>query len=301
MSSEWEELQRLRVVDAAPPVAATGRVLSVSIEEYHNDPCEEISLSASIGKLMVDRSPAHAYSAHPRLGGVRFESTKAQDAGSLIHRLLLGKGAEIVEVHADSYRTKAAQDLRDACKAQGRIPVLSETLAEAREAATALQERLASFGILLHGESEVAVEWDEPVFLADGTVKCRAMFDHVIRSEGMVFDLKKIANAHPDAVARAMVTYAYDVQEAAYRSAFTAVYPEWVGREDFLFLFLEMEPPYAVLPVRTDGQFRAMGEKRWQRAVSTWRHCRRDNFWPGYSTEPIRISPPAWAAAKELP
>ena len=39
--------------------------------EYHADPCPAPSLSRSIAKLLVERSPAHAYAAHPRLGGPR--------------------------------------------------------------------------------------------------------------------------------------------------------------------------------------------------------------------------------------
>src|SRR6185503_15222345 len=105
-------------------------ILNCSIDEYHNDPCETPSLSASIAKLLIDKSPMHAHAAHPRFGGEKYESSAAQDAGTLIHRLLLGAGKDIETIDADDYRTNAAKAARDAAKAAGRIPVLTRVLEE---------------------------------------------------------------------------------------------------------------------------------------------------------------------------
>ncbi len=275
-------------------------ILNCTIEEYHNDPCEVPSLSSSIAKLLIDKSALHAHAAHPRLGGEKYESTAAQDAGTLIHRLLLGAGKDIETIDADDYRTNAAKVARDAAKAAGRIPVLARVLEEALAAALVLQKRLGEFGVALSGASEVPVAWAERVFLSDAEVQCRAMFDHVIWSGGKFYDVKKITCAHPDACARAIATYGYDLQLAAYRRAFAAIRPEFEDRVIGELIFVEMEPPYAVLPVKPDGAYRAMGEKRWQLAVERWHACTKYNRWPGYATEPVFVSPPPWALAKAV-
>lgn len=46
------------------------------------------------------------------------------DVGSAAHKLVLGVGAEIVEVEADSWRTKAAKEAKDAAHADGKAPIL---------------------------------------------------------------------------------------------------------------------------------------------------------------------------------
>ena len=63
--------------------------------EYHSDPCDSPSLSASIAQTIVLESPAHAWLQHPRFGGKQIEPTKEMDRGTLVHALLLGKGRAI--------------------------------------------------------------------------------------------------------------------------------------------------------------------------------------------------------------
>lgn len=274
------------------------RILKITPEQYHRDPCAVPSLSASIAKLLIDRSPRHAWAAHPRLGGAPRESTESMDSGTLIHRLLLGAGADLVVIDASDYRTNAAKAAREAARAEGKFPVLIGKLAEANENAAKLREQLRAFGIELNASSEVPIEWVEDAGTAP--VTCRAMLDHIDLERGLIWDLKTITSAHPDACARAMTVYGYDVQEAAYRSALRHLRPELSGREEFTFVFMELEPPHCVLPVRSDGQFRAMGDARWQRAVSMWKACIEADEWPGYATDTVRLSPPPWALAKAL-
>ncbi len=97
-----------------------------------------------------------------------------------------------------------------------------------------------------------------------------------------------------------MSEYGYDVQRAAYTSALRTIKPELAGREDFVFLFCEIEEPFCVTPVRPDGQFRDLGQRRWERAVQTWRDCLRFDNWPGYSDRIIDVAPMPWALAREL-
>jgi len=266
------------------------RVLDVTVEQYHADPCDEPALSASIATTLIQRSPLHAWSEHPRLGGVRREPSATFDRGSLIHKLILGKGADVVVIKADHYRTKAAQEQRDEARVSGRIPVLEADYHDALAATAAISVRLRAQGVELDGESEVAIAWREPV--AGGSIWCRGMLDHV--TGATIYDLKSTRNAHPDACRQHVINYGYTIQRAAYIRALTALRPELAGRIDFAFLFVELEFPYVATVARLDAILREHGERAWTKAAETWAGCLRRNDWPAAADGPVILEAPPW-------
>ena len=65
----------------------------ITAADYHSDCCDEPSLSSSIAGLLIDQTPKHAWTAHPRLNpNFKPESSPAMNLGSVAHELLLGKG-----------------------------------------------------------------------------------------------------------------------------------------------------------------------------------------------------------------
>lgn len=266
------------------------RVLPVSVDEYHRDPCAVPSLSQSLAHTLITKSPAHAYAQHPRLGAEpRDEDTPAQRDGTAIHKLLLGKGAELEVLQFNDYKTKAAQMMRDAATAAGRVPVLEERFQKLSFAATAVRTNLANCGIDLDGESEVPVEWREQGF--DGDVICRGLLDHIKFVNGVVYDVKKIKSADERACQLHAYSYGYDLQRAAYVSAAEKLLPQFVGKIDYVILYCELDEPFAVNPFRLDPTFVRMGEQRWQRAVALWEQCTRENKWPPYSSGIRELNP----------
>lgn len=279
----------------------TGRchhgLLSMSAVEYHADPCDTPSLSASIAHVLDSQSPMHAYTMHPRLGGVARPPTKAFDLGSLSHALLLGNGKDIAIIDAPDYRTKAAQAARDQARDDGKVPVLVTAHEEAVEVTDTLRQRFADLGLVLNGKSEVAAFWTENTY--DGTpVQCRGMMDHL--KAPVVYDLKSCRSAHLDSCRKHVDAYGYDIQRAAYVSAMETLHPEFAGRIDFVFIFYELSPPFAVTPVRLSGAFRDLGRRRWKRAVNTWAQCLGANRWPAYVDSITELEPPKWAMSNDM-
>lgn len=275
------------------------RILAVSEDAYHADPCGTPSLSQSIAKILITESPLHAWLRHPRLGGQPEESTKATDEGTVIHKLLLGKGdTDIVLIDAKDFRTKAAQEARDAARDAGKLPMIASKYAEIQAAAEILRDRCKAKGFQFTGESEVAIEWSD--LGVDGPVLCRSRLDHVFIDDGIIYDLKKSVSVNPQYLARNLVDLGYDIQQEAYTRALTALRPELAGRIDFVFLFCELEAPYSVVPVRLDGAFKEIGRHRWEQAVRTWERCLRLNEWPGYCDGPIVLDPPTWVMSQFL-
>lgn len=273
----------------------SARILRVTPEQYRADPCAVPSLSSSIAHELVERSPLHAWTIHPRLGGERSPSTKARDDGSVMHRLILGKGTTIAVIDAPDFRTNRARDLRDQAIAEGKLPVLQDAYAEKLAIAEKLRERCIELGFALDGESEVAFE-----FVDGDSVVCRCLMDHVWIEQGRIIDLKKVRSAKPRDIERLFVEYGYDIQYAAYTRALGKFRPEFEGQVSMTFLFAEIEPPYSVVPVELDDDFREIGFMRWERAVNAWRQCLADGRWPGYTNGPVMISPPRWVRLEHL-
>lgn len=277
-----------------------GLVYDVPEATYHADPGEGPTLSASIAHILDRKSPLHAWSAHPRLGGQRQSFRADLELGSLVHRLVLGSGPEIEIVDADDWRTKAARELRDAARASGRIPLLERDYAPAAATAKRLLERMADLGIVLSGRSEVTAFWPD-----DG-VDCRGRFDHLVLEtpvpkSAVIYDLKTTRSGRPEDCARSIEMYGYAIQRAAYVSALETISPHLRGRVSFVFVFVEVEPPYSVTPVELSGAFAALGERRWTRARELWRRCLERDEWPGYAAPgaPVVVAPPTWAEMRE--
>lgn len=276
----------------------SARILSITPDEYHRDPCATPSLSASTAHVMVAESPAHARCRHPRFATTEEieasdEDSRARATGTLVHRLLLGKGSELAVIDARDFRTNYAKAARDAAIGGGRLPVLAGRLLELFDVVETLRDRCRALGLEFTGESEVPIEWYEQG--AAGPVVCRSLIDHLFMREGQIIDVKTISSANPKQISRYFVEHGYDIQEAAYtRAAEQLAGEQFTGRFDFTFLFCELEPPYAVVPVCTDGALREIGRQRWGRAVRLWERCLAQNDWPSYTDKLVTIEAPAY-------
>jgi hypothetical protein len=275
--------------------------------EYFSDPCEVPSLNSSTAKVLIAQSPAHAWQAHPRLGGkgAAVEEADDQDAldhGVALHSLLLGTGARIVRIDADSFRTKAAQELRDDARNSGRVPMIARKFDDIQCTAAALHERFAEFDFdPAAGTKEASVFWGEQPQTGTLEVQCRGRIDHLDLANLRIWDLKSCRSAHPRAVQRHVYEYGYDIQRAAYVSACDHIWPEVAGRWDFWFMFFETSPPFACFPCRLDGTFRELGNRRWRRAVDIWSACTTTGVWPGYSRGGVAELPaPEWALNRDM-
>jgi hypothetical protein len=279
------------MVSDLPPA----RLLEVTPSEYHRLP----GFSASLAKILIGRSAAHAVDAHARRieqiaaedesDGEEDDKVKEQkqtqlDRGNILHALVLGKGGERIEIIPTdllsgknlSYSSAAAKDARDAARKAGKIPVKEPKMAGYLATAGAIKERISSAGHVLDGQSEFAVEWHEAT--PHRPVRCKGMMDHVdlevfggLYPGAVIYDLKIVADAHPERCMRNAEGFGYALQAAAYTRALGALFPKLRGRIDFRLLFVEPYRPYAMWdPERMSGAFRELGERRWLRAVHTW-------------------------------
>lgn len=277
--------------------------------DYHADPCEQPSFSASLGKVILDQSPLHAYLAHPRLGGAVREPSSAMEFGTLVHKLILGEGASVVSVNADNWKTAAAREQREAARAAGKLAVLASTLDEAAKIQEAFRKQYPADEAALfnRGDSERVLIVEQPNHKsADpaARVYARGMLDRVLidatNSTARIWDIKTCADASPEAVERAIYERNYDMQMMCYEWLLGVVRPELAGRITTQLIFIESSEPHCVVPVELDSMFRQIGRSKLGRAWDSWCECCATGIWPGYTDKVLTLGPPTWAASREL-
>ncbi|GLY32001.1 PD-(D/E)XK nuclease-like domain-containing protein [Kineosporia sp. NBRC 101731] len=253
---------------------------------YLSDPTPNGSMSSSTARRILKPGGPRRVQwerKHPQF-------KDAYDLGTVTHLHVLGKGAEVVEVEASSWQTKAAQAERDAARAEGKTPILTKDLLKAKAMARAVlsHKRVRELGLFKDGNglAEQSIFWDDE----EHGITRRAMLDWF---GDIPADLKTTNDASPEAIAKAVYSYGYDQQDDWYRAAIRST-----GHDDnppFLFVFVETEAPHFVAVVELDDAFLDRGERRNRAGMERWANCRESGIWPGYTEEIQTISPPRWA------
>lgn len=285
----------------------TARILHVTEAAYHADPCVSPSLSQSIAHTLITQSPRHAWLEHPKLGGSKERiATRVMDEGAILHKLLLGAGAQFEMVVANDWKTNAAKAARDAIIAGGKIAILSHNFEKLKTAAERIYKNAAHQGFpfgLPGSRSELAIEFTDYAdpYKRDRQILCRCRMDQV-RADHVIYDVKKVRSANPKDLAKCIVQYGYHIQKIAYTRAYEQLVPEALGRSEFVFLFCEIEPPYEVVAARLDGYHEEIGKRHWEKALFMWDKLLTEGSypWPGYADGAITLIPPQYVINQEL-
>ncbi|MDV2986149.1 UNVERIFIED_CONTAM: PD-(D/E)XK nuclease family protein [Methylobacteriaceae bacterium AG10] len=270
-------------------------------ELYHADPAPEPSLSSSIAKLLVERSPEHAFHAHPRLSGPQEESdpTRPKEIGTAAHKLLLDHGRDLVVVEADDWKTKDAKAARAGAYAAGHCPILRPDLDKAEGIAGRALDRLAKIpgceGFRGAPSEIVAVARDR------SGAWLRIMMDRVeITDQGaIIWDVKTGEQAAaPQGLGRRIENMAMEVQSALYVHVLGLLLPRLQGRILFRWVFVENDPPHALTVNEADATGSHVGERKVALALHRWNASLRRGVWPGYPARIIRAEYPEYAARR---
>jgi ATP-dependent exoDNAse (exonuclease V) beta subunit len=263
-------------------------------EQYHSDPAPVPSLSASIAKILIGKSPAHARAAHPKLTAhVVSEDRETFDIGTAAHALLLEGMDVMVEVPYDEWRTKAAKELREEIRAAGKIPMLSKHVDSILNMAGVARNFLSASDLDTRIEDfspEHTVVWkDDHIFL-------RARFDLVHRSRPLILDYKTTDDANPWSFCRQIVAMGYELQVTHYCDALRAI-RQLDQEPTFIFFVQERSYPYACSLVGADPSIVMLGNDKMVKARALWRDCLSSDNWPAYSKSIFWAESPAWALA----
>lgn len=270
---------------------------TIPASEYHADPCIAPSLSASIATILIQQSPLHAKAAHPRLTeNPVHEEASHLDLGKLCHALMLEGDDVAVVIDAENYRTKNAQESRDAARLAGKCPLLAHEMVEVNAMMLACREQLAvhkdASDAFTNGKPEQTLIWQEP-----NGIWCRARLDWLMAHKPVIYDYKTgKRSANPRDVSRIAAANGWCIQDAWYRRGFKAVFGQDM-EPIFRFVCQENYRPFALSVVETSPADLALAESQIGYAIDTWGDCLGRGVWPGYSTKVERITSPAYVEA----
>jgi hypothetical protein len=283
-------------------------VYDISEEAYHADPCPHPSLSASISKLLIDRSPRHAWHNHPRMNPAHaLQESDTFDLGRVGHKLVLGAGAAIAPIDAKDWRTDAAKAAKKAARAAGKTPVLAHQLEQAQAMEKAVLRQLARHEeaslAFTNGKPEQTIIWREEIDVAAPgnsrptekvEVWCRARLDW-LPHEGNVFDDFKSTGVAASAGQWGQRTFwetGCDVQAAFYVRGIKAL--GLAQDPHFRFIVAENEEPFALAVHTLAPASLAMAGRKVDYAMRIWARCMARDWWPGYPPFTSYLDAPPW-------
>ncbi len=271
-------------------------IYNISMEDYQGDPSIEPSLSRSVIKDLIYRSPAHAWFNHPRLNPdfQKDEGEKKFDVGQVAHSLFLEGLDSAVLVDGDDWRKKEAREARDKARAEGKIPLLVDQYEKVKKMVkTARQaifdcDELKIGSLNQQGDSDLSYLWKE-----DGTwVRIRP--DWISEDRKIILDYKTtLASGNPEDVSRLILNMGYDIQAALYARGVKAI--DGIDPK-FIFIFQEVEEPYLCSFVGLPPDFMELGKSKCDYGIFLWRECMSTNQWPGYPQRVCWVDRPEWAS-----
>jgi hypothetical protein len=265
---------------------------SIPEAEYHAD----AALSSGIAKLLIERSPAHAWIAHPTLNpDWKPEVEDKFDIGTAAHKLLLEGEDSIVEGDFPDWRSAVAKQFREDARKLGQVPLLIPQANRVREMVAKGQEQMGTWysdlDLFTNGKPEVTIRWED-----DHGVHCRARIDWLHDDGKMINDYKTTsASSLPRKWERTMYGMGADFQVAFYLRGLkkmTGVDAEW------LFVVQETYAPYALSVVTLAPSAKALADDKVQKAIDLWATCMEKDFWPAYPAKIASIEVPPWEENK---
>lgn len=258
------------------PRIRPGVIRDLPEARYHG---HKTSVSSSgIKKLIVSPAMFQYDREHPKV-------TDALEEGQVVHRLVLGKGAEYEPLNFRDRRTNAYKEAEADARAAGKIPILVDAFAKCERIAERVLNHPVAGPLFTTGESEVSAFAKDP---ATGVMR-RARADK-LHADGLIVDLKKTAaSAEPAwwAAGRTSKSYDYHVSAAYYLDTFELAK---VAVRGFVHVFVEKEPPHLVSVIELDEYAIEDGRRKCAKGLEVFRDCTAAGVWPDWTDYPDPIT-----------
>ncbi|MCK0517903.1 PD-(D/E)XK nuclease-like domain-containing protein [Williamsia sp. DF01-3] len=212
--------------------------------------------------------------------------------GHAAHTLVLGKGADLVDVGFDSWATKASKEARDAARAAGKTPLKSEDYAKAHAMAAAVKRNPVAAALLENGTPELSMYWDDPE--TGSRLRCRPdWLTHTTTGRPLCVDYKTTAkSAQPAAFGKSAADFGYHQQAPFYLDGLEA---NGLADAAFLFVVQSKVAPYLVSVVELDPEAIALGRDLNRAAIRLFADCMATDTWPSYGDHIHLVNIPQYA------
>lgn len=272
-------------------------IISESMAEYLARP----AVSASFLIDMISECPAYAWARSPMSpDGIRPTPTDRMEFGTIAHLAILEEAEfdrQVDIVTCRDWRAKAAQELREQIRANGKLPLTLPDADKIIALRRALEQSEAAPYLFGEGQSEVTYTW-----LIDFHVECKARIDRLAKmplsgatTRSMLVHLKTSQSANPQAFAHVAARLGYDVAAAWYMDGWLEQ-PESSAWDSYVFVVVSSEEPHMVSLVQFDPDELDAARDSMRRALAEYRAGLASGTWRGYGREPgiqlMRL--PAW-------
>jgi exodeoxyribonuclease VIII len=168
-------------------------------------------------------------------------------------------------------------------QAASKTVLKADEMAKVRGMRDAVFNHARAANLLLEGIRERSIYWIDE---ASGEL-CKCRPDHLRPDLDLVADVKTTADAREEAFQRQLVNLAYDMS--------ASFYLEGAKVRRYVWIVVEREPPHGVMLYYASKDTLSRGYFLWRQHLDTYAACRRENHWPGYTTEITELNPPRWA------
>lgn len=194
----------------------------------------------------------------------------------------------------ENFRTKAAQEWRDARLAEGKIIVTAEQLAEGRHAAAMLTQTCK--------RSAEIFEKSKAQVIVAGRIRganIKGLVDLAPEGEDFLADLKTTSKFSLDGFARQTADFGYHVQAGLYLNLWNAMFPN-DQRSRFKIIWQDSEAPHEVAVTELHADEIQRGYEYALHLIRKVTDAAKANHWPmDFDEREPLIMRPTWAAMQE--
>lgn len=252
------------------------------------------AFSAGLANNVLALSPFHAWHGSPWNPDAPRDYAQDADIGTYAHAMLLeGEHSKVVVIDAKDWRTNLAKELRDAARAEGKLPILQHKIGEVENMVDEARRFVAQSeiaGIFDNGAAEQTAIWD-----TDGLL-CKARPDWLSGDNRICLSYKTTAgSASPESWIRLQLPQ-YAIGMIHYEAGIRAT----TGEDDVRVVHLvqEQNAPYKCALVALAPAYQELASSRYYRALNTWQECLKTGQFPAYPTRICWAEPKAWQMAE---
>ena len=243
---------------------------------------------SSSGLKAMRKSPLHFIDyLEMNQSGYSKKDTDAMKFGRLCHAAVLEpkrmKENSVVQPDFGDFRSEANRDNRDAwlaTRGANEIVLTQDELSGVTRVANAVLGHKEIASLLQHQDTvfEHSFFYRHP----ETGIGVRARVDVFNPTLGLIIDLKTASNVDPGNFSRAIATYSYHLQAAAYIQAVSDC--TGVRLNDYRFIAVESSSPNSVVLYKLDEAALDYGTAEHDMALKFLAACLQSGQWPGYQS-----------------
>lgn len=248
---------------------------------------------ASEGVSKSDLDLIHLSPAHFKARKGNQSQTPAMLIGSALHKLVLEPddfGSEFTVIPECDRRTKEGKavyaEFMEKCA--GKSLLTAQQMNDITAISDSVCNHPLAGKLLTGGQAEMSYFWHDK----GSSLLCKCRPDYL--KGRYCIDLKTTQSARPEDFMKSAYNYRYHVQAYWYLKGLQCC---GTDVDEFIFIAVEKEPPYAVCVYVAGDEFLKLGEKEAEKDLETYRRCKESGIWHGYDDEPTihTLELPVWA------